>query len=155
MPTGLKHLVTCRCVLTQFKRLPRPPQHQFVVFSVVEDTGDVRPRFSQCNNCGIVHKVIDVCRSEVVSGREAMASLPTIDDVKLGMPPRLAEILESSSVDLASWEAAQFALENEQWGSFIVLTTDEEDGTRQGKYLRVLGANMFKIETFMREEVIK
>lgn len=154
MAQGLKHLITCRCVLPQLKRMDNAPQHQFAVFSVIEDDGSFRPRFAQCNNCGIVHKVIDVCRSEVVS-REAMGSLPTVDDIKAGMPPNLANLLEANGAELATWELAQFILENKQWGNFVVLTTDEEDGLRQGKYVRILGENMFKVETFVREEVIK
>lgn len=154
MSQGLKHLVTCRCVLPQFKRMDNAPAHQFVVFSVINDDGTFQPRFVQCNNCGIVHKVVDLCRSEVVS-RESMGSLVTIDDVKAGLPPQLANILESNQVDLATWEMAQFIIENKQWGNFVVLTTDEEDGLRQGKYVRILGENMFKVESFAREEVLK
>lgn len=155
MAQGLKHLITCRCVLPQFKRMDNAPQHQFAVFSVIDDNGTFQTRFAQCNNCGIVHKIIDVCRSETVS-REAMGSLPTIEDVKAGLPPNLVNILESNRVeDLPTWELAQFILENKQWGNFVVLTTDEEDGLRQGKYVRILGENMFKVETFVREEVVK
>ena len=131
-----------------------PPQHQFIVFSAIEDDGTFRVRFAQCNNCGIVHKVVDVCRSEVVS-REAMGSLPTVDDIKAGLPAPLANLLEQNDVDLSTWEMAQFILENKQWGNFVVMQTDEEDGLRQGKYVRILSETMFKVETFTREEVIK
>lgn len=154
MATGMKHLITCRCVLPQLKRVTNPPQHQFVVFSVIEDNGTFRPRFSQCNNCGIIHKVIDVCRSEIVP-REAMGSLTTIDDIKASLTPQLVNLLDVNSVDLSTWEMAQFIIEYKQWGNFVVLSTDEEDGTRQGKYLRIMGETLFKVETFMREEVIK
>src|SRR4051812_34631188 len=104
MPSGLKHLITCRCVLPQFKRLPEPPQHQFIVFSIIDDEGTAQIKFSQCNNCGIIHKVIDVCRSEIVS-RESMNSIVKIDDVKINLPSNLSNILESNAADLASWEA--------------------------------------------------
>lgn len=154
MATGLKHLITCRCVLPQFKRAPNPPSHQFTVFSAFEDDGTPRVRFSQCNNCGIVHKVLDVCRSEIVA-REAMNSIPTITDIKAGMPEQLTRLLEGSDADLATWEAAQFILENKQWGNYVVLGTDEENGLRQGKYVRILGETLFKVESFTREEVIK
>ena len=155
MAHGLKHLVTCRCVLPQFKRTPNPPDHQFIVFSVIKDDETVEPKFAQCNNCGVVHKVIDVCRSEIVVGREAMGSLVTIEDVKVSLPANLATILESNDADLASWEAAQFAIENKKWGSFVVLKTDEESGLRQGKYVRILSETMFKVESFTREEITK
>lgn len=155
MASGLKHLITCRCVLPQFKRMQDPPLHQFTVFSVINDDGLVEPKFAQCNNCGIVHKVIDICRSEVVSGREAMESIVKIDDIKLSLPPKLVMVLEANDVDLPGWEAAQFALENKQWGSFVVLRTDEESGVRAGKYVRILSESMFKVESFTRDEVVK
>ncbi len=111
-------------------------------------------KFAQCNNCGIIHKVTEINRSEVVS-RESMGSLTTIDDMKLGMPAQLANALEAADVDVATWEHARYVWDNKQWGSFIVLSTDEEDGLRQGKYIQILGENMFKIDTFTREELTK
>lgn len=155
MPTGQKHLITCRCVLPQFKQMSPPPPHQFVVFTVIEDSGDVRVKFCQCNNCGIVHKVIDVCRSEIVNAKEALNSVLTIDDIKVGMPANLVNLLEQNSVDLPTWEAAQFILENKHWGAFITLNSDEEDGVKQGKYVRILGESLFKVETFTRNEFVK
>lgn len=154
MLNGVKHLITCRCVLPQFKRRPNPPQHQFVVFSVINDDDTVKMKFVQCNNCGIVHKVTEVNRSEVVS-RESMGSLSTIDDIKVGLPTNLATVLEANSADLPTWENAQFIYENKRWGSFVVLATDEEEGLRQGKYVMILGENLIKVETFAREEIVK
>lgn len=154
MIIGLKHLITCRCVLPQFKRSDDPPRHQFVVFSTVNDDVVV-PKFAQCNNCGVIHKVVEVNRSEIMLGRENMGSLVTIDDIKAGLPQQLSNILETNDVDLPTWELAQFILENKQWGNFVVLRTDEEDGLKQGKYLRILGEAMFRVESFTREEIIK
>jgi hypothetical protein len=154
MPSGLKHLVTCRCVIQQLKRMTNPPQHQFVVFSIIDDDATVRPKFVQCNNCDIVHKVTEVNRSEIVT-RESMGSLATVDDIKAGMPPQLANLLEANDADVATWEHAQFIIENEEWGSFVVLKTDAEEGLRQGKYVRIMGPTMFKVETFARAEVVK
>jgi len=157
MPTGLKNLITCRCTLPQFKRMETPPRHQFVVFSVLDDSGEMMSKFAQCNNCGVIHRVIDICRSEVMMGREGMNSLITIEDVKACLPPKLAGILEANDVDLPSWEFAKFIYQNAQWGSFVVLSTDEDadTGSREGKYLRILGENMYSVENFTREEIVK
>lgn len=152
MATGLKHLITCRCVLPQLKRVPNSPSHQFIVFSVIEDDGSVRVRYAQCNNCGIIHRVTEVNRSDVVP-REAMRAIPTVDDIRASLPRGLAEVLESNVADLPTWEMAQFIVENKRWGDFVVLSTDEEDGLRQGKYVRIIGENLLKVETFTREEV--
>lgn len=153
MATGLKHLITCRCVLPQLKRRDNPPRHMFVVFSVIDDDGNFRTKFAQCNCCGIVHKVTEINRSEILA-REAMPSLRGVDDIKPTLPARLAELLEGSHADLASWEMAQFIIDNKQWGSFVVLNTDEESGMRQGKYVKILGENLIRVETFTRDEVI-
>lgn len=147
-------MITCRCVLPQFKRTKDAPLHQFVVFSTEDDEGNFCVRFAQCNNCGIVHKVIDYCRSEICA-KEAMASIPTIDDIKLALSPRLAEILDANNVDLATWEKAKFIIENKRWGDFVVLASDVDDDLRQGKYVQILGENLFTVSTYTQEQVIK
>jgi hypothetical protein len=147
---GQKHLIKCRCVLPQFKRLENPPVHQFIVFSVIQEDETVKPRYSQCNNCGVVHKVVDVCKSEIVSGKENMNSLIKIEDIKPSLHPNFIGILESSQADLATWESVQFIVENKQWGQFAVLTNDSEGEEIHGKYIRILGESMCKVETFMR-----
>ena len=147
---GQKHLIKCRCVLPQFKRLENPPVHQFIVFSVIQEDETVKPRYSQCNNCGVVHKVVDVCKSEIVSGKENMNSLIKIEDIKPSLHPNFVGILESSQADLATWESVQFIVENKKWGQFVVLTNDSEGEEIHGKYIRILGESMCKVETFMR-----
>ena len=147
---GQKHLIKCRCVLPQFKRLENPPVHQFIVFSVIQEDETVKPRYSQCNNCGVVHKVVDVCKSEIVSGKENMNSLIKIEDIKPSLHPNFIGILESSQADLATWESVQFIVENKQWGQFVVLTNDSEGEEIHGKYIKILGESMCKVETFMR-----
>ena len=152
---GQKHLIKCRCVLPQFKQMPNPPDHQFVVFSVINDDDTVKPRYSQCTNCGIVHKVIEISRSEILIGKEAMTSIVTIADIRPSLPQQLVAILEGSHADLSTWEAAQFIFENEQWGNFVVLTSEVEGGVKHGKYVKLLSEKTFKVETFSREEAPK
>lgn len=154
MPTGFKHLLKCRCILPQFKKLKNPPQHKFVVFSTIDDENNPVVKFVQCNNCGIIHKVLDIGRSEIVSGREHMASIVSINDLKASMPEKLAGVLEANGCDLPTWENVQFILENKKWGDFVVLNSEEESGVRQGKYVRLLGESLFKVESFTRDEVV-
>ena len=151
---GIKHLVACRCILSQFKRVPDPPQHRFVVFSIIDDDDVVRPKLVCCNNCGVVHKVSNLTRSEILPGKEDIKSVVTIDDIKVSLPDKLVGVLESHSADLASWEAAQFIVENKRWGEFIVLSTEVEEGVRHGKLIQILGENMFKVEQFERQEEV-
>jgi|SRR5579863_2870230 len=152
MSMGLKHLVTCRCTLPQFKRHPNPPMHQFTVFSVIGDDDKVVPKYAKCNNCGIIHRVVEVNRSEMVQSKESMSSIVTVDDIKLSLPPRLAEILEGNDCDLPTWEMAKYIYDNKKWGEFVVLSTETDAGIRSGKYLRLLGENMYDVAGFERDE---
>ena len=150
MPTGQKHLIKCRCVLPQFKARQEPPAHQFVVFSAMNDEGEISPKYSQCNNCGVIHKVVDICKSEILSGKEHMNSLIKIEDVKPSLHSNFSNILDSNNADLATWEAVQFVVENKRWGDIVVLTTDVEGDEIHGKYIRILGESMCKVEPFIR-----
>lgn len=155
MLKGIKHLVKCRCVLTQFRNLQEPPRHQFVVFSVYDDTTDVvQSKYVQCNNCGIVHKVIDLCKSEFMN-KEDMPTLTSISDIKDTIPENLRNILDRNAADLPSWEAATFVYHNKQWGELVIITSDYDSGTRHGKYVQILGENLFRVESFSREEIAK
>jgi hypothetical protein len=149
---GQKHLIKCRCVLPQFKKMVDPLLHQFIVFSVIEDD-NVKLKYSQCPNCGIVHRITEIGKSEIIQGREAMQSLITIDDIKPGLPENLRFILEKNNADLPSWEAVSFYYENKLWGNFVVLTSDTDSSVKQGKYVRLLGDSLFKVESYTREDV--
>lgn len=155
MSTGQKHLIKCRCVLPQYKHAVNPVPHQFTVFSVINDDNTVKPKFAQCTNCGVVHKVTEISRSQIVVGREDMKSMLSISDIKASLPEQLTAVLENSQADLPTWEAVQFIIETQQWGNFVVLTSDTEGDVKQGKYIRILGERLFKIETYTRSEVIK
>lgn len=154
MPTGHKHLVRCRCVLPQFKQAQHPPVHQFITFSVVDDNNVVRIKYAQCPNCGVIHKVVDICRTEILQDREHMSSIVTVSEIKLSLPETLGTLLENNKADLPTWEAAQFIWENDKWGEFVVLSSETDADTKHGKYVRILGKNMFKVETFERKELV-
>ncbi len=82
-----------------------------------------------------------------------MNSIVKVEDIKLSLPPNLSDILERNNVDVSTWEQAQFILENKEWGNFVILAQEEESGTRQGKYVRIMSETFFKVESFSREEV--
>jgi len=149
---AVKHLIECRCVLPQYKKAANPPLHQFTVCSIVNDDNTCRTKYAQCPNCMRVHKVTEISRSEIVAGREEMASLITIDDVKCSLPESLTKILEKSDADLPTWELAQFIYVNGRWGEIVVLRQEREGNVLHGKYVRILGTNTFMVENFERGE---
>jgi len=87
-----------------------------------------------------------------MSGKEAMLSILTIDDIKSGINQSLVSILERHNCDLPTWEHTQFVIENKRWGDFIILTSDLEDDNRIIKYVRILGESLFKVDTHIRKE---
>jgi len=145
---GIKHIIECHCVLPQHRRKDNPPYYNFLVFSIIDDSDTTIPKYAQCDNCGVVHKIIDLCRSEIISGRDEINSLTTVDDLKLMISSDVAQVLESYSCSLASYEHVHFIISNKRWGEFIVLTRDFINDEQQGKLLRFLAGNKIIIESF-------
>ena len=145
---GIKHTVQCHCVLPQFRKKTDPPLHEFVVFSIIDENDVVEPKTIQCNNCGVVHRVIDICRSEIVSGRED-CSFVSIQDLSFMMPTQIKEILTAYDCDLPTWEHCIFILQEQRWGDFIILERKENDTGTEGKLLKFHSFERFTIEPFI------
>ena len=152
---GQKHLIKCRCVLPQFKNsndLERK-RHRFPVFSeIINDV--VKHKYAQCNNCGLIHKVIDICTSNIMSGKEDMNSILSIEDIKTSINSQLSSILERYQCDLPTLEQTQYVIENKRWGEIIILTNDPEEDNKVIKYLRILGETLFKVDSHTRKDII-
>lgn len=152
---GQKHLVKCRCVLPQLKNLndPEKRQHRFLVFSeIVDDV--VKQKYAQCNNCGLIHKVIDICSSEIMQGKEAMSTITTIDDLRLGLNANLSSILDRHQCDLPTWEQTSYIMENKLWGDIVILSNEVEGNNKIIKFIRILGETLFKVDSYTRTEVV-
>ena len=152
MPKGIKHNIRCLCVLPQFRTKPNPPSHEFVVFSVVDDSDTVEPKLAQCNNCGVIHNVIDICKSEISTSREELIILSK-SDIKIMMPKPVAELLENYNCDIPTWEHALFILNEEKWGSFVVLERNKTDEGFDGKVLRFKDINRYIIEPYIDRRI--
>jgi hypothetical protein len=150
----IKHLIECKCILPQFKNRKPPVFHSFVVFSVIEDNGDVRLSFAQCPNCGVIHKVTEVGVSAILR-KEEMSSLMTVDEIKSSLPENLLKILSTYELPLPTWQEISFIFDNELWGkSPVILSKEEVEGITTGKYLAILGKELFQIKSFTREEYV-
>ena len=153
---GGKHLVKCVCVLPQLSKQKNPPSHEFVVFSTYDDDiGDFDATFVQCDNCGVVHKVIDLCTSVIQRGRDDLKSVVTVDDIRKSVPPAMAEVLDQHKVDLPTWQQLAWIIEEKQWGTPVILSSEYVDGVRQGKAMTIIGESLYKISNFMNETVAK
>lgn len=148
---GIKHLVQCHCVLPTLRKLPNPVYHSFIVFSVVDDGGNVIPKDAECTNCGVIHKVIDICKSEITT-KEKSSAIITAKDISLMIPSDLSNLLANYDCDIATWEHAHFIYSNQKWGEKTILTRQTEEDTVKGKMLTFEGQNRFKIESFEMKE---
>ena len=123
---GIKHLVQCHCVLPTLRKLPNPVYHSFVVFSVLDDGGNVVPKDAECTNCGVIHKIVDICKSEITTKEKSTAIIST-KDISLMIPSELSNVLATYGCDVATWEHSHFIYSNQKWGERVVLTRQNED----------------------------
>jgi hypothetical protein len=152
---GIRHLIECNCILPQFKDRKPVVWHKFQVFSIIDENNEVTSKFAQCNNCGIIHKVIEIGKSEITT-KENLRSIRTIKEIKIGMQQDIAGLLEQYNMDVAVWEEAEFILRNKIWGSMIILGTETEDGVTVGKALVFQGEPVLaRIESFSRQDFVK
>jgi hypothetical protein len=121
---------------------------------VIDDDDNVVPKIVECNNCGAVHKVNEIGKSEIVIGKDGVKSSVTVDDIKFSLPQNLADVLKNYNCALPVWEEVLFCVENEKWGSDVILTKEEIDGAIQGKLLKILSPSQLKIESFVHEMYI-
>ena len=154
---GVRHLVECHCILPQYRdRMnSNPVFHKFIVFSVVDESDTVVPKYVQCNNCSVVHKVYDLCKSEIMGGKDELRSVTTIEEVRLGMNIDVQNVLDTYSCDLSTWEQTRFLIDNELWDKTVILTQDSLDDVTQGKMLRILSSQSFRIESFIRKDLVE
>lgn len=152
---GLKHIIECHCILPQYRDRKNPIYHKFVAFSVIDTESDtVVPSYVQCNNCGTVHKIYDVCKSEIAVGKDESAAVESIGDVAMSLPSSLLELFETYNMELPDYMLARHILENQFWDATITLTKEQNDGTTTGKILRFLEKDRYRVESFSRKEYV-
>jgi hypothetical protein len=150
---GYKHLIECHCVLPQYRNLSEPVFHKFVVFSEIDDSGAVVSKLARCENCGAVHKVHDICSSEIMISKEESRNVMTKRDISPSLPKQLIELLEEYQLGTADYEAAKFYIEHQKWGSNIILTREPEEEGTSGKLLVFVGPEKFRIDPYFDRRV--
>jgi hypothetical protein len=146
MIEGIKHLIQCHCILPQYRNRPDPVFHKFTVFSVVEN--DIAAeKIAQCPNCGVMHKVVDLCKSEILIGKDENRSLIEKSDISLSLPQKVIDLLETYSCDLPTWEHCSFILHEKLWGSKVRIISDDLEDSTAAKFLVFNGFDAYKIVT--------
>jgi hypothetical protein len=146
---GIRHLIECHCVLPQYRNSNPPVFHKFIVFSAINDD-QVQKKLAQCNNCGILHRIVDICKSEIVHGLEEGSSLRSIEDLKVSFPQRLSDFLVIQKLDIATWEFIEFLIDNKLEKDVVINKTEAGDIT-QLKILQINADGTFKIRNETRQ----
>tara|TARA_B100001250_G_C19531290_1_gene670523 strand:- start:396 stop:797 length:402 start_codon:yes stop_codon:yes gene_type:complete len=116
--------------------MPNPPWHRFIVFSIIDDGDTVLAKHAKCNNCGVIHNVFDIGKSEILPGQETGAVMEK-EDINLMLPKALSETLISYNCDIPTWEHVLFVLQNNKFPCKIVLSKEEENNIISGKALKL------------------
>jgi len=98
--------------------------------------------------------VFDICKSEILSGKDESRAVEKKEDVMLSLPSSLSELFASYGLDLPDYQMARFILENKKWNDTIVLTSESASGNCEGKILRFISADKFRVEPFSRQETV-
>ena len=120
----------------------------------MDDSDTVVPTCAQCNNCGTVHQIYDICKSEICPGKDESRSVEKREDVCISLPTSLVELFESYSLEVVDYQYARFVLENKRWGTTIILSSESSGEKKEGKILRFLSEEKFRVEPFTRLEFV-
>ena len=142
-----KHLIECHCILPLFKdKSGESVYHKFPVYSKIDENGKIIEKIVQCNNCGVIHKVLDVCKSEILSGKDENLSMISISDIEFQLSERLANLLKQNNCDITVWEHVLDVIEEERWGEHVVLSRQIIESDEHVKVIIINSESKFKIE---------
>ena len=150
---GIQHTIECHCILPQFRSRKNPPYHQFIVFSIIDKGDVVIPKQAACNNCGVIHNVYDISKSEIIPGQETGAIMGK-EDIQLMLPDSITNILSSYNCNLATWEQTLFIFQNQEYPFDNILSKETEDNLISGKYLAISGPGKYQIKPYSRRNFL-
>lgn len=144
---GISHIIECTCILPQYSRAKNTIYHRFIVFSIIEND-NVIPKFVQCNNCGVIHQVIEICKSKIMQGKDELRSALSINDISHELSNQLSDLLKLNDCPLHIWEHVKFIIDEKRWGEHVIISTDNLDNMRTGKVLVITDQDKFGITQF-------
>lgn len=138
--------------MPQFRQMKDPPFHKFIAFSELDETQNLVPSLAQCPNCGVVHKIKEVGLSDILRKEDA-PTLLTVDEIKSNLPEKLIQVLAKYELELHQWMEFKWILDNEDWGRHVVISKELLDGEISGKFIQVIGKDLYRVDSFAREEL--
>tara|TARA_A100001515_G_scaffold145037_2_gene151469 strand:+ start:515 stop:1009 length:495 start_codon:yes stop_codon:yes gene_type:complete len=154
---GIKHLIECHCTLKIYKGSENHLYHKFPVYSKFDNqTNKLIEKIVPCNNCQTLHKVYDVCKSDIVkSGKDENKAAVSIEDISLQLPYKINNVLVKYQSDISTWEQVLDIVECEAWSYKVVLSRELIEGKYHVKTLEILSEDKIKIESKIIEDEIK
>jgi len=128
--------------------MKNPIFHKFVVYSQQDEDGSVKEKFSRCNNCEAVHRIYDLCKSEIAVGLDEIDSIITIQDIASSLHEKVSTILKENNCDLATFENIEDVIFNESWESQVVISRKSINSAKtQVKIIEFKSEDKFRIHT--------
>lgn len=152
---GTKHLIECHCILPVYKDVSPPVYHKFSVYSKMNESGKVIPKYTTCNNCGITHLVHEICRSDIKVGSEDASSIRSLEDISVSLPKDLTDILKRHECDISTYELIEDVIDNEIFPYEVILQREIIDEEHSIKILEIKSINSFKIKTEKIKTIIR
>ena len=148
MKTGIKHLIECHCTLKIYQKLEKTIYHKFPVYSKYNsENGSIISKIAQCNNCKTLHRVYDICKSEIVpGGKDEDRTMLTKEDIVMQLPDKIGNFLIGQDCDITVFEHVLDVIDNQSWNENIVLSREIIKEEVHVKILQVISENRFKIK---------
>ena len=153
---GIKHLIECHCTLKIYEGNDEHLYHKFPVYSKIDERGKVVEKFVQCNHCQTIHRVFDICKSDIIrSGKDEHNTAINKEDISYQLSDKINKLLRRYNCDISTWEQILDYCEKEYWGQKIVINREIIDGKYHVKLLTLISESKIKIENKVIENDIK
>ena len=153
---GIKHLIECHCTLKIYEGSDNHLYHKFPVYSKIDTNGKIVEKLAQCNHCQTIHKVYDICKSDILrSGKDDHKTAVSKEDIALQLSDKINNVLLRYDCDISTWEQILDYCENDFWDQKIILNRELVDGKYHVKVLTLISENKVKIENKVIENDIQ
>ena len=152
---GVKHLIQCHCILPQYRNMSNPMFHKFTVYSKYTSIGDIEDKIAKCNNCGIFHKVYEICKSELLQDYDGISFLITVEEIEDLLPDNISRILRKNNCDLATWENVLDVYRSKEWGVPVVIARNTIKNISYVKSLTMLDKDTIDIKSNTIDNILE
>jgi hypothetical protein len=152
---GIKHLIECHCTLKIYEGSDNHVYHKFPVYTQLDKDGKVIERLAQCNHCNTIHKIYDVCKSDIIrSGKDDHNTALSKDDISYQLSDKINNVLRRYNCDISTWEQVLDYCEKEYWNQQIILNRELIEGKYHVKIMTLLSSEKIKIQNKIIENDI-